>query len=203
VTAPDIGAPGINDLCTATYRKDVKTSIWQVNGAVAPPKPYPDIGSLLSSLPADAVMRPVLDASAPGMAATTSPAAAGRLPAEQQNVVVPGYLCYVRKEGDNDYHLILGSTADASATYMTAEVSGLPSGGSDVDTLRQVRGQLAALLGFEPGTGDYHPVNPPKSVLVTGSLFFDGGHVPGEVGPDNAKTQQVWEIHPVTDLRAH
>jgi len=198
-----VTTPGIDDLCTASYRKDVKTSIWRISGAVAPAEQYQDIGSLLSSLPVDKDMRSTLDASAPAMVAMTSVAASSRLPAEQKNVVVPAYLCYVRKEGDNDYHLILGSTADASATYMTAEVSGLPSAGSDVDTLRQVRGQLATLLGFEPGTGDYHPVNPPLSLLVTGSLFFDGGHVPGEVGPDHAKTQQVWEIHPVTNLQAH
>ena len=195
--------PGINDPFTGTYRKDVKTSIWRVNGAVAPPVTFQDVGSLLSSLPVDSVMRPSLDASAPAMAALTSVAASSRLAPEQENVTVPAYLCYVRKEGDNDYHLILGSTADATATYMTAEVAGLPPGGIDVPTLMQVRGQLVTLLGYEPGTADYTPVTPPLSVLVTGSLFFDGGHVPGEVGPDQAKTQQVWEIHPVTNLQAH
>jgi hypothetical protein len=197
-----VTTPGIDDPFTGSYRKDVKTSIWRVNGAVAPPEQYQDIGSLLSSLPVDSVMRPSLDASAPAMAAMTSAATSSRLAAEQKNVTLPVYLRYVRKEGDNDYHLILGSTADATATYMTAEVAGLPPGGSDLDTLRQVRGQLMTLLGYEPGTGDYHPVTPPLSILITGSLFFDGGHVPGEVGPDEAKTQQVWEIHPVTNLQA-
>jgi hypothetical protein len=194
---------GIDDLCTASYRKDVKTSVWRVSGQVAPPELQQDIGALLSSLPADKTMRPTLDKSAPAMAALTSTAASSRLPSEQKNVTVPAYLCYVRKEDDNDYHLILGSAADATATYMTAEVSGLPSAGDDVDTLRQVRVQLMTLLGFEPAKGDYHPINPAMSVFVTGSLFFDGGHVPGEVGPDQAKTQQVWEIHPVTNLVAH
>jgi hypothetical protein len=197
-----VTTPGIDDPFTGSYRKDVKTSIWRVNGAVAPPEQYQDIGSLLSSLPVDSVMRPSLDASAPAMAAMTSAATSSRLAAEQKNVTLPVYLRYVRKEGDNDYHLILGSTADATATYMTAEVAGLPPGGSDLDTLRQVRGQLMTLLGYEPGTADYHPVTPPLSILITGSLFFDGGHVPGEVGPDEAKTQQVWEIHPVTNLQA-
>jgi hypothetical protein len=197
-----VTTPGIDDPFTGSYRRDVKTSIWRVNGAVAPPEQYQDIGSLLSSLPVDSVMRPSLDASAPAMAAMTSAATSSRLAAEQKNVTLPVYLRYVRKEGDNDYHLILGSTADATATYMTAEVAGLPPGGSDLDTLRQVRGQLMTLLGYEPGTGDYHPVTPPLSILITGSLFFDGGHVPGEVGPDEAKTQQVWEIHPVTNLQA-
>jgi hypothetical protein len=197
-----VTTPGIDDPFTGSYRKDVKTSIWRVNGAVAPPEQYQDIGSLLSSLPVDSVMRPSLDASAPAMAAMTSAATSSRLAAEQKNVTLPVYLRYVRKEGDNDYHLILGSAADATATYMTAEVAGLPPGGSDLDTLRQVRGQLMTLLGYEPGTADYHPVTPPLSILITGSLFFDGGHVPGEVGPDEAKTQQVWEIHPVTNLQA-
>jgi hypothetical protein len=198
-----VTTPGINDPFTGSYRKDVKTSIWRVNGAVAPPEQYQDIGSLLSSLPPDEQMRPTLDASAPAMLALTAVAASSRLPAEQKNVSVPAYLHYVRKEGDNDYHLILGSTADSTAAYMTAEVSGLPAGGIDAPTLMQVRGQLMNLLGHEPGTGDYQAQNPPLSVLVTGSLFFDGGHVPGEVGPDTAKTPQVWEIHPVTDLQTH
>ncbi len=196
-------AAGSADAFTGSYRKDVKTSIWRVNGAVAPIEPYQDIESLLSSLPPDAAMRPRLDASGPALTEPMSAAASSRLPEEQHNVTVPAYLRYVRKETDNDYHLILGSTADAAATYMTAEVSGLPSGGIDLDTLTQVRNQLVTLLGHEPGPDTYQALIPPPSVSVTGSLFFDGGHVPGEVGPDQARTQAVWEIHPVTDLQAN
>lgn len=196
-------APG--DAFGGLYRKDVKTAVWRVNGAVVPAVPLVDIPSLLASVPPDDTMRqqyPALDMPANSTDAQKSAAPSARYPEEQRNVTVPAFLWYVGKEADNDYHLILGSTADNTATYMNAEVSGLPAGGVDIDGLSQARTQLVGLLGgHEPAPGQYHPVTPPLSVRVTGSLFFDGDHRPGEVGPVGHQPKTVWEIHPVTDLQ--
>jgi hypothetical protein len=185
------------------YRKDVKTSIWRVNGTVAAPQVFPDLESLLGSVPPDVDMtgaHPELVVAADASDAQKLAAPATRFPQEQRNVTVDAYLWYIRKETDNDYHLILGSTADATAQYMTAEVSGLPAGGDDLDTLRQVRAQLVALAGSPPGSDRYEALTPPREIRVTGSLFFDGDHRPGEVGPTAHQPQTVWEIHPASDL---
>jgi len=194
-----------SDAFGGIYRKDVKTAIWRVNGSVLPAEAVSDIPSLLASVPTDVTMRqqyPALDMPANATDAQKGAAPSARFPEEQRNVTVHAYLRYVGKEADNDYHLILGSAADETATYMNAEVSGLPADGVDLDTLGQARTQLAALLGgHPPDPGQYHPVTPPLSVLVTGSLFFDGDHRPGEVGPTGHQPKTVWEIHPVTDLQ--
>jgi len=145
---------------------------------------------------------PALDMPANATDAQKGAAPSTRYAEEQRNVTVPAYLWYVGKEADSDYHLILGSTADETATYMNAEVSGLPAGGVDLDTLSQARTQLVGLLGgHPPDPGQYYPVTPPLGVRVTGSLFFDGDHRPGEVGPKGHQPKTVWEIHPVTDLQ--
>jgi hypothetical protein len=189
------------------YRKDVKTSIWRVNGTVVPPEEHADLGSLLDSVPADAVMtgaNPQLVVAADASDAEKLAAPATRFPQEQRNVTVNAHLWYIRKETDNDYHLILGSTdgsvADETTRYMTAEVSGLPANGDDLATLRQVRAQFVALVGSLPGSDRYEALTPPLSIRVTGSLFFDGDHQAGEIGPTGHRPQTVWEIHPVSDL---
>ena len=188
------------------YRKDVKTSIWRVSGAVTPTVAFTDIPSLLASVPIDTAMRashPELDMPANSTADQKAAAPTTRFPEEQQNVSVPAYIWYVGKEADNDFHLILGSTADATATYMNAEVSGLPPGGVDFDTLSQARAQLESLLGGRPDPSEgYRQLLPQLSVVVTGSLFFDGDHRPGEVGPTGHQPKTVWEIHPITNLQA-
>jgi hypothetical protein len=194
---------GAGDAFLGHYRLAVKTSIWRVNGSIAPVQEFQDIGTLIGSVPPDSVMkqRPGLRMSPTATNEEKLAAAPIRFPEEQINVTMPAYLWFVRKETDNDYHLILGSTADQGATYMTAEVSGLPPDGPDLATLSQVRGQLAALVGQLDVSETYDRQTPPRPVQVTGSLFFDGDHTAGEVGPTGFRPQTVWEIHPVTDLR--
>src|SRR5690348_4887622 len=88
------------------YRKDVKTSIWRVNGTIVPPEEYADLGTLLDSVPADAVMtgaHPELFVAADASDAEKLAAPATRFAQEQRNVSVNAYLWYVRKETDNDY----------------------------------------------------------------------------------------------------
>jgi hypothetical protein len=196
--------PGAGDLFLGHYRKDVKTSIWRVNGNIAATQDFVDIPALIASCPDDAIMRerPGIDMSPTATNEEKLAAAPTRFPEEQVNVKVPAFLRFVRKETDNDYHLILGTAADESAIYMTAEVSGLPAEGPDLDALRQVRDQLVNLIGHDPGKRKYEQPDQPLSVYVTGSLFFDGDHRPGRIGPRGCKPQTVWEIHPVIELQA-
>jgi len=196
--------PGAGDLFLGHYRRDVKTSIWRVNGDIAPAQDFEDIPALIASRPEDAIMRkrPGIDVSPTATNEEKLAAAPTRFLEEQLNVKVPAFLRFVRKETDNDYHLILGSAADESATYLTAEVSGLPAEGPDHDTLQQVRDQLVNLIGHDPGTRKYEQPDNLLSVYVTGSLFFDGDHRAGRIGPRGSKPQTVWEIHPVIDLQA-
>lgn len=196
--------PGAGDLFLGHYRRNVKTSIWRVNGNLAPAQDFEDLPALIASRAKDATMRalPGIDISPTATNEEKLAAAPARFLEEQINVRVPAFLRFVRKETDNDYHLILGSTADESATYMTAEVSGLPEEGPDLDTLRQVRDQLVNLFGHDPGTRKYEQPDQPLSVYVTGSLFFDGDHRAGRIGPRGSKPQTAWEIHPVTELQA-
>jgi len=195
---------GAGDAFLGHYRLAVKTSIWRENGNIAPAREFQDIETLIGSVPPDGVMkqRPGLHMSPTATNEEKLAAAPARFLEEQVNVTVPAYLWFVRKETDNDYHLILGSTADGGATYMTSEVSGLPPGGEDLDTLSNVRGQLATLVGHLDVSLVYQQQTPPRPVQVTGSLFFDGDHSAGEVGPDGYRPQTVWEIHPVIDLQA-
>ena len=111
------------------------------------------------------------------------------------------WIWYVRKEADNDFHVVIGSTADTTARFMTVEVSGLPDEGSpDFEVLQQVRAQLLDLVGQEPNSKRYEALTPPLPVRVAGSLLFDGDHRAGEVGPTGHHPQTVWEIHPVIAL---
>lgn len=134
-----------------------------------------------------------------------------RSPEEQANVAVDAYLFASKKElpsngGDNDYHLILGCTAQAGTAFLNVEVSGLPkSSATDFATLENARNDYKALFGSNIPGGSYQTYDPPIPVRVTGSLFFDSEHTLkahglSPVGPGACKPATAWEIHPVTAI---
>jgi hypothetical protein len=128
-------------------------------------------------------------------------ASSGRVKEEERNVTVTAFLWATKEEADNDFHCILGTTSGSGAQFMTAEVSGLPPGGADLETLRKARvAFLAGLHGKVPGRSGYEKFHPPLAVTVSGSLFFDVDHPAGEVGPTGLKPKTAWEIHPVTAI---
>ena len=196
------------DTFTGHYRLAVKTAIFRdAAGQIVPAEPVADIPTLLGSVPVDADMRTkypdlLIDATAtPEAKEAVTPF---RVPEEQRNVTIPAWIWYVRKETDNDFHVIVGSSADpASVTYMNAEVSGLPAAASDPNyaALQGARAQLTALAGHDPGGIHYEAFTPPLPVTITGSLLFDGDHRPGEVGPVGHQPQSTWEIHPVITIQ--
>jgi hypothetical protein len=171
-----------------TDRRDAKTSIG--TGDVE------DIGSLddvLSGLKSDDEM---LNRVPP----ITRAADSERVDPEQRNVHVSAFLYATKRETDHDYHLILGSQPSAaSSQFMTAEVSGLPTEG-DRAKLTIPRQAFENHFASQPIGSNYRKFDPPIPVDITGSLFFDVDHLPGEVGPDGMKPRTSWEIHPITKI---
>jgi hypothetical protein len=126
----------------------------------------------------------------------------GRVVEEQRNVKVDGWVHFAKKEADNDYHVILGTSEEVDhAQFMNVEVSGLPP--EDSNAFSRLK---AARVTFE-GTflnaihdgGGYTQFDP-VHVRITGSLFHDVDHAPGAVGPNNFRPETAWEIHPVTNI---
>ena len=96
---------------------------------------------------------------------------------------------------------MLGSSATpGDGIFMTAEASGLPPGGAQRATFAAVRRQLLAIVGTCRCDGRFMAVTPPIHVRVSGSLFFDGAHGIGSVGPAYAKPFTVWELHPLLSI---
>jgi hypothetical protein len=165
---------------------------------------YTNLGDLIVSLPGDAAMR----LRYPDLNLTTTGFPEKREPEELHNVRVDCWIHAVKFEdgrgsgaGDNDFHVILGNSPDtAVASYMTAEISGLPASGKNRAPLKAARQKFLGILGSTPHAGAFAMISPPKKVRVSGSLFFDGDHRAGCntcPGPSWAKPESVWEIHPV------
>ncbi|MFY9824558.1 MAG: hypothetical protein WAM82_24490 [Thermoanaerobaculia bacterium] len=122
-----------------------------------------------------------------------------RFDEEGHNVVVTAFLYASKKEGDNDFHCIIGAAPDQTPVFFNVEVSGLPQG-QFRQQLQDVRDAFKTFFaGQLPGTG-YSKFDPPIPVRITGSLFYDIDHKPGEVGPAAFKPTTAWEIHPVSAI---
>lgn len=187
------------------YRKGPKTSIVRSpDGKVAPPSKYADLAKLIASLVPDQTMRKkyksiIVNA---GDKAAAKRAPNTRVREEKRNVQVDCWLFAARLESDMDYHTLIGGSPTASGPFLNSEVSGLPPSGKDRPILVSVRKQLASIAGRPPiDNKKYRTFRPPRKIRVTGSLFFDGDHQPGKIGPIGMKPKTVWEIHPVTSIQ--
>jgi hypothetical protein len=124
-----------------------------------------------------------------------------RVDEENRNVHFFAYLYATKKEADNDYHLILGTTdSPTDSEFMTAEVSGLPRTGPDRTKLKAARKSFEEEFADSPIGTRYKKFDVPIPVELTGSLFFDVDHRAGVVGPEGFKPQTAWEVHPVTEI---
>jgi len=133
-----------------------------------------------------------------------------RVPEEDDNVEVEGWIIATHKENDNDFHIILatdpGIIDEASPDrwkLMNVEVSGLPpKGTTGRESLVTTREEFKSV--FLPAVPDSATKNytyvKPIHVRIVGSIFFDVDHAPGAVGPDQFKPMTSWEIHPMTSL---
>jgi len=109
-------APGAGgDVFAGTARMAAKLS--KASGST---KSFGDVSLLIASLPTvDTMVKLHIST------AKTS----NRVPLEERNVHVTGFLYAASREADNDFHLIVGTDLKAKAgqeMYMTMEVSGLP-----------------------------------------------------------------------------
>ena len=183
-------APPTDNKFRGTARKAAKLSI-----ADAPIETFDDVNELIASF----VDHDTMDE----MDIPTT-ASSDRVDEEKRNVRVKAFLYAASREDDNDYHLIIGRAPNKPAKYMTAEISGLPPGGSaSFDKLGAARSAYFEYFGNGlPGTS-YDFYDPPREIEIEGSLFWDASHANGgRPGPQKLRPKMpvVWEIHPVTEI---
>jgi hypothetical protein len=187
-------APGAGpDDFAGTARQAAKLSI-----APAKTQTYADVGQLIASLPSvDQMVK---------LNIPTDPTS-NRVPLENRNVHVTGFLFAASREADNDFHLIVGlDPKTAQEIYMTMEISGLPPAKYPAyPALNAARTAFKQFLSPQnlPGAG-YHFYQPPIPVQVDGSLFFDATHSTGQApGPPSLKSRMptIWEVHPVSKIK--
>lgn len=178
----------LNDNCLDSLfsghdRELAKTSI--VAGRA---KTVATVSDLIRLLPKDSVMRKKVRKISP------------RVAEEMKNIRLKKdtYLYAFAKEGDGDYHIIIGDHFIASkATFFNVEISGLLTNNSSLSDPRQTFEEH--FVGM--CSSDYIVFENPLKIDVQGSLFFDVSHTKGQVGPKKLKPQTNWEIHPVSKIR--
>ena len=196
--APALPAAPTGDAFNGTARKAAKLSI-----SAADSENFKDVKDLIKSLVADAKMiahKPKI----------TTTATSNRVKEEERNIRVTAFLYAASREADNDFHLIIGRDPKVTPEmYMTMELSALPP--KESDSFPQLQAARAAFKKFFktnaggklPGlTYDFY--DPPISVKIDGSLFFDMSHAkPPHPGPPSLKNKMptIWEVHPITKIK--
>lgn len=116
-----------------------------------------------------------------------------RQPSERTLYAVDAYLIEMKKEVDNDYHLVLEDPV--THHRMIAEIpdgSNTPS--AYAAKFRAARKQIDRALG-EPSFFATH-IDPPVRMTVTGLGFFDEEHLI----PQSGMAQNCRELHPVVAI---
>jgi hypothetical protein len=188
---------GFSDEYTGTDRKAAKLAI-----SSAQAEEFADLKDLIASLTPDKTMI--------GLHLSTK-ADSGRVKQEERNVRLKVFLYAASREGDNDFHLMLGRdpevVGDGSVEepmYMTMELSGLPPESfPSFERLQTARQAFKDYFGVNlPGTG-YQFYDPPRPVEIEGSLFFDTTHAKGShPGPKKLRDfiPTIWEVHPISSM---
>jgi hypothetical protein len=184
----DAGLDCNTDNIHATHRRTNKFSL--VNKRYEPK--FHHLSQFIATLQRDNDMR--------SLANLTTDPENPRVAQEKRNVtLVNVYLYAIKREADNDYHLIVG---DNNGLYFNVECSGLP--GRDYpgyETLLKVRRQIEDYFKSEFCTTKYTKFDPGiKLFELSGSLFYDIDHTPGVVGPEGYKPRTAWEIHPISNI---
>lgn len=197
-----IVSPEVDEEFRGRYRARAKTEYAMTDGQLAPVEQFDDLEAL------KAFLRPQIDQIMHYHYQHLSEAdtdATQRVAEERHNVSVVAYIHAVKHEsgsgGDNDFHVMLGSSPTPdTGLFLTAEASGLPPDGPHRVLLAIARQELLSIVGPCYCGSRFMRVSPPLRVRVTGSLFFDGAHSIGAVGPQYAKPFTVWEIHPILSI---
>ncbi|MFT7614267.1 MAG: hypothetical protein ACI9J3_003249 [Parvicellaceae bacterium] len=112
------------------------------------------------------------------------------------------YIHFIKREPDNDFHIILGSHKKLSESVLfNIELSGLPKSTSlHYALLKKARVDFESKFGELCKSGYIQFRNPVK-MSVEGALYYDICHRDGAVGPGQYKPKDSWEIHPVTKVQ--
>lgn len=189
--AAGIGGAGADDLFTGTIRGTVKTTY--STGAT---KTYATIRSLYSSLKPKQFM----DSLSIGHRDS-------REIYEDRNVIIKkAYLYTITIEDDNDFHLLIGTTAvydPATTRVFNAEVPGVPVNGSaeTKQHIRELRAKLLDIFNGIPVCGRNGYLQQYTQIYIRGSLFYDTQHKTNPAKCREVEGESAWEIHPVWDIR--
>lgn len=177
------------DEFTGTDRAKAKTSF--VTGV--PFKSFTSVAALAASLTKDREMKTKVKRTSP------------RIAEEKKNVRLRNniFLYAMKKEGDNDYHVIIGdSRIKSQATFFNVEISGVPHTGNAanktaIKTIRDFfEDNFVELCGSKYAVFSAKPI----PIAIEGSMFFDVDHSAGSVGPAGFRPKTAWEIHPVSKI---
>jgi hypothetical protein len=173
-------------------RKAAKLSI-----ATGKTEDFKDVADLIASLPAQGEM---IKLNIPITAES------GRVPQEERNVHVAGYLYAAVREADNDFHLIVGlDPRSPLEMYMTMEISSLPPRNyPSYAVLGSARSSFEQFFAKNLPDTSYYFYQPAIPVQIDGSLFFDSEHSAGlRPGPPSLKSRMptIWEVHPITSIK--
>jgi hypothetical protein len=190
-------SPALENNFRGTIRSDVKTSFVKF-----PADTFESVKKLRNWLPADEYMHKSTEAKR-----NNSP----RTEEESHNVYLKDiWLFGVKREDDNDFHLIIGSSKslDKDQPFFTAEISGLPDSADEYfSTLAAVRNELVNYFGDDSKKEFVFVASkkdPPIHLdFISGSLFFDNHHYSAHSKIQNYKVCSAWEIHPVTQIHIH
>ena len=182
--SPKFGASLGSDSFAGHDRKDAK-----LMPVLTPPTVFKELKMLLAKMPTDAIFKGLnLSRDAP------------RQPIEQVSYGVKNaFLWGIKKESDNDFHLIVGDSLGQN--FLTCEVTGLPDAqNANFKLFKGVRDSVLAIVGTVSGNS-YIKFKPALKISIIGSLFFDTDHAAGVVGFDQCHPKTACELHPVIYLK--
>jgi len=162
---------------------------------------FTNLAALVATLPSDQSMGTLVPP-------ITTGATSDRVKEEKRNVhVLHTYIFAFSREGDEDYHVIIGTTNNKNtAEFFNAEISGLPpSSSSSYTIIKNVRKKFKDHFGLNNSCqGGYVTtfINKPVEVELKGSLFFDELHYlhHTNIGTSTIVPKSYWEIHPIKDI---
>jgi len=180
--------PSTPEIFSGSFRAAAKTSF--VSGQV---ETFGTLDSLFGPLPQDNKMTQQFPKLVVKQGNVTP-----RVAPEKHSVNVPAWIYWVAPESDQDFHVILGSTAQLTSTtiFMNSEISGLPVANPTKSPFPQRRSDIRTILAKHENVNGLFVA--PVPVQVSGSLLWDGEHTaPNNVGPKGLRPTKAWEIHPI------
>jgi hypothetical protein len=172
-----------------TYRKSAKESYVNGSGNIINP---PNLAALIARLKTIDISQFQINSNTP------------RVAPENKSITLSSvYLYALKRESDEDYHIIIGTTQDPStAEWFNIECAGLPPRSSPYfSTLNAARNKVVSFLNGELCKNGYTFFDDHPIIQVTGSLFYDKEHATSIVGPTQFKPLTAWELHPLVDFK--